>query len=90
MRTGATVAALVSLLLLGLPSSRAAAPNPKDDFLRWVNELARAKKLKVCRAGQLRHPGEEAGFFAQLGDPKFAESVALDLAVRARQDALVP
>ena len=73
MRTGATVAATALLLLLGAPSSHAAPPNPKDDFLRWVNELARAKKLKVCRAGQLRHPGEEAGFFAQLGDPKFAD-----------------
>ena len=45
----------------------AAATSPKGEFLRWATELARAKKLSVCRAGQLQYPGESAGYFAMLG-----------------------
>jgi hypothetical protein len=52
------------------PTDKPSQPSPpgqKDEFLRWANELARAKKLSVCRAGQLRYPGEAPGYFAQLG-----------------------
>ena len=49
------------------PLAAAAPTSPKDEFLRWANELARAKKLTVCRAGQLQYPGEDAGYFAMLG-----------------------
>jgi hypothetical protein len=51
------------------PAPPTAAPGPKADFLKWVNEVAAAKKLSICRYGQLRHPGETAGSFAQLGSP---------------------
>ena len=53
-----------------LPTATAglAASNiPEGAFLRWATELARAKKLSVCRAGQLQYPGERAGYFAMLG-----------------------
>jgi hypothetical protein len=46
--------------------AEATAPN-KEDFLGWAKGLARAKKLSVCRAGQLRYAGEAAGYFAMLG-----------------------
>src|SRR4051794_39911540 len=45
----------------------AASNSPEGAFLRWATELARAKKLSVCRAGQLQYPGERAGYFAMLG-----------------------
>jgi len=45
----------------GLSPSSAAPPDGKAEFLRWANEIARGKKVLVCRAGQLRYPGEEAG-----------------------------
>jgi hypothetical protein len=56
--------------MLQLSPSTAATPDGKTDFLRWAKEVAGARKLLVCRAGQLRYPGEEAGYFAVLGDPK--------------------
>jgi hypothetical protein len=65
------LAGLVAIaFLLDLSPSSAAPPDGKGEFLRWANEVARAKKLLVCRAGQLRYPGEEVGYFAALGDPK--------------------
>jgi len=54
----------------GLSPSSAAPPDGKAEFLRWATEVARGKKVLVCRAGQLRYPGEEAGYFAVIGDPK--------------------
>ena len=54
----------------GPPSATAeatASTSPKGVFLRWATELARAKKLSVCRAGQLQYPGEPSGYFAMLG-----------------------
>jgi hypothetical protein len=65
------LALAVAIAFLSGPSrSSAAPPDAKAEFLRWANEVARGKKLLVCRAGQLRYPGEEAGYFAALGDPK--------------------
>src|SRR3954468_7562515 len=49
------------------PPAAAASTRPNAGFLRWAEELARAKKLSVCRAGQLQYPGESAGYFAMLG-----------------------
>ena len=69
MRALAWVVAIV-FLLEPSPSTAAAPPDGKAEFLRWAKEVAGAKKLLVCRAGQLRLPGEEAGYFAALGDPK--------------------
>jgi hypothetical protein len=68
MRRLAVVIAIASLS--GLSPSSAAPPDGKAEFLHWAHEVARGKKLLVCRAGQLRYPGEEAGYFAALGDPK--------------------
>jgi hypothetical protein len=68
MRRLAVVIAIASLS--GLSPPKAALPDGKAEFLRWANEIARGKKLLICRAGQLRYPGEEAGYFAALGDPK--------------------
>src|SRR5262245_11686823 len=68
MRRLAVVIAIASLS--DLSPSRAAPPDGKAEFLRLANEVARGKKLLVCRAGQLRYPGEEPGYFAALGDPK--------------------
>jgi hypothetical protein len=71
----------ITLLVVAIASAlgvRAASapppPTPPADptgaFVQWANQVARAKKLSVCRYGQLRYPGEEPGTFAQLGDPK--------------------
>jgi hypothetical protein len=68
MRRLAVVIAIASLT--GPSPSSAAPPDGKAEFLRWANEIARGKKLLVCRAGQLKYPGEEPGYFAALGDPK--------------------
>jgi hypothetical protein len=65
------LALVIVIASLADPSlSRAAPPDGKAEFLRWANEIARGKKLLICRAGQLRYPGEAAGYFAALGDPK--------------------
>jgi hypothetical protein len=47
-------------------ASGTAPPGAKADFLKWVREVAATKKLSLCRHGQLRYPGESAGYFAQL------------------------
>ena len=69
--------------LLELLPSTAATPDGKAQFLRWAKEVAGARKLLVCRAGQLRYPGEEAGYFAVLGDPK------LDIPLVSSSDQIV-
>jgi hypothetical protein len=45
------------------------SPGSKAGFLKWLNEVAGAKKLSICRHGQLHYPGETVGYFAQLGSP---------------------
>jgi hypothetical protein len=59
---------LVTSFLLAAPA--AAPPDDKAEFLRWANEVARAKKLSVCQAGRLRYPGEQPGYFAALGEER--------------------
>ena len=63
----------VAVVLVGGASPAGADANGKAEFLRWVGEIARAKKLSVCQTGELRHPGEAPGYFAALGDAEHDE-----------------
>ncbi len=61
-------ASVVAVILLGGLAPAGGDANGKAEFLRWVGEIARAKKVSVCRTGELRYPGEAPGYFAALGD----------------------
>jgi hypothetical protein len=61
------LAVLLFLASLPVATATAAPPDEKAEFLRWAGEVARARKLTVCRAARLRYPGEQPGYFAALG-----------------------
>ena len=64
----------VAVVFLGGPLPAGADANEKAEFLRWVGEIARAKKISVCQTGELHHPGEAPGYFAALGDAEHGEA----------------